>query len=76
MTGSPVRGTGRVQLSQFDESSQPLDPIVDKLLQQVPEKRPQSIIEVDEMIKLALRSFKCTESDEERILRLLRGFDK
>jgi serine/threonine-protein kinase len=76
VTGFPVRGLGRTQLRDFDGSFTPMDFVVDQLLQQDPLKRPQSAEEVSKLIKLVLNPPETHESEEEKVIRVLRGFDK
>ncbi|MFB0847084.1 serine/threonine protein kinase, partial [Paenibacillus oleatilyticus] len=76
VTDSPVRGLGRTQLASIDESLAPLDSVVDQLLQNDPSKRPQDTLELTDLINSALKLRVKQESEEERVLRVLRDFDK
>ncbi|TBL67348.1 hypothetical protein [Paenibacillus thalictri] len=76
VTDSPVRGLGRTQLASIEESFAPLDSVVDLLLQQDPSKRPQDTTELSKLIKSALKPQVNRETEEDRVLRVLREFDK
>lgn len=74
VTGATTRGTGRPFLKEVSADLGVFDTIVEKLLQQNPANRPQSVRDLVELIKIGLESPK--ESYEDKILRITRGFDE
>ncbi|QQZ60234.1 protein kinase [Paenibacillus sonchi] len=76
ITDDTVRGVGRTQLKSVHESFAPLDPIVDLLLQYDPINRPQNATEVSHLLNSALKPIEVRESEEDRVLNALRGFDE
>lgn len=78
VTGNVHRGTGRRALRAVDSSLSPLDPVVDAMLQDEPERRPVS---VQETVKLIKRSFesqslrKSAEQAREWIFKVVNRFE-
>ncbi|NGM83392.1 protein kinase [Paenibacillus sp. 7124] len=75
ITGDTLRGVGRTKLSSIHESFAPLDSIVDMLLQYDPSNRPQSVNELNSLLKSVLNPPEIQETEEERVFKALRGFD-
>ena len=76
VTGETVRGTGRTLLASVNSSFAPLDSIVESLVQQNPDNRPQSAEEVRQAIKDALNTKEREPSEEEVVINILREFDR
>ncbi len=56
VTGETHRGTGRRSLTGKDESFARIEPVVDSLLQQDPNKRPQTIEDLESQIDNSVKS--------------------
>ncbi|MCM3269331.1 hypothetical protein [Paenibacillus elgii] len=76
VTDDTVRGVGRTKLTSVDESFEPLDSIVDLLLQYDPLKRPQSASELSTLIHNSLHPVEIMEREEDTVFNALRGFDE
>ncbi|MCR8844923.1 protein kinase [Paenibacillus sp. SC116] len=76
VTGSTTRGVGRPLLGERESSFAVLDSLVDRLIQHDPQHRPQSISEMNQLLKEALTPPVYIESEEDRVIRVLRNFDK
>ncbi len=71
VTQDTHKGTGRRRLTEIDPSFAPIDPLVESLLQHDPLKRPQSVVQLAEMLDLALAP---TETSKHR--NILYGLDE
>lgn len=76
VTNDTVRGVGRTKLSSIHESFQPLDSVVDLLLQFDPLKRPQTVSDVADLIHNSLNPIEIKAREEDIVFNALRGFDE
>jgi serine/threonine protein kinase len=76
VTGATTRGIGRPLLGAINNSFAVFDSVVERLLQHDPLNRPQSVSELSQLLKEALNPPVYMEPEEERVIRVLRNFDK